>query len=576
MMPGQMMPTTGIEQLGNFQDSMNSRSGLDRLRAMQTLGLMSLANDTYMEESLDQPQQPMMNPEQPMMQQGLSGLPQVQAGFGGFLKNVFKAVTRPIKAVVKGVSKFAKSKIGKMIVPAALAFAAPWAMGLSFSASPFLYSAAAGLGSGLGSLVSGAKPGDALKSALIGGLATYAGGSLFNKFGGAGSKAATGASKLTTASGAPVYGSNVVTGAAKAAGTGGAQTFGSFGTMGTGAGTVGSQAANVATAIPSALTGSPLAVQAAQQAAVDSALTNVGLTGTAPTGPFSSTAFTGGGSAVAPSAAVQPGAQSIFSGDTSAQAFKNLPKQLVQYGKEALTKPETYGALARDMAPSPFDQPALSPEQELEDYGFTRTPNSLGLQEAYYVNPDTGQEMSITDAMAYMRSKSQGITGAQRRDQATQVGGFGNLAPQLKYRPTGLATSSPFINKDGGAVIPQQDGSEILRSSGGLMGYAYGGQLPEFSGQVPGEGHGMEDNVSFPITERQGGGEVQIAEGRLSPDEYVVDANTMSLLGNGSSDAGAKIMDETIRDVRMAATGQKEQQKQINGLQALSRMKRNI
>ena len=560
MMPGQMMPTTGIEQLGNFQDSMNSRSGLDRLRAMQTLGLMSLANDTYMEESLDQPQQP-------MMQQGLSGLPQVEAGFGGFLRNIVKAVTRPIKAVAKGVSKFAKSKIGKMIVPAALAFAAPWAMGLSFSASPFLYSAAAGLGSGLGSLVSGAKPGDALKSALIGGLATYAGGSLFNKFGGAGSKAATGASKLTTASGAPVYGSNVVTGAAKAAGTGGAQTFGSFGTMGTGAGTVGSQAANVATVLPSAATGSPLAVQAAQQAAVDSALTNVGLTGTAPTGPFSSTTFTGGGSAVAPSAAVQPGAQSIFSGDTSAQAFKNLPKQLVQYGKEALTKPETYGAIARDMAPSPFDQPALSPEQELEGYGFTRTPNSLGLQEAYYVNPDTGQEMSITDAVAYMRSKSQGITGAQRRDQATQVGGFGNLAPQLKYR---------LSNKDGGAVIPQQDGSEILRSSGGLMGYAYGGQLPEFSGQVPGEGHGMEDNVSFPITERQGGGEVQIAEGRLSPDEYVVDANTMSLLGNGSSDAGAKIMDETIRDVRMAATGQKEQQKQINGLQALSRMKRNI
>ena len=224
MMPGQMIPTTGIEQLGNFQDSMNSRSGLDRLRAMQTLGLMSLANDTYMEESLDQPQQPMMNPEQPMMQQGLSGLPQVQAGFGGFLKNVFKAVTRPIKAVVKGVSKFAKSKIGKMIVPAALAFAAPWAMGLSFSASPFLYSAAAGLGSGLGSLVSGAKPGDALKSALIGGLATYAGGSLFNKFGGAGSTV-----KPMTGASTGVYGQNVVTGAAKAAGTTGGQTFGSFG-----------------------------------------------------------------------------------------------------------------------------------------------------------------------------------------------------------------------------------------------------------------------------------------------------------------------------------------------------------
>ena len=535
---------TGVESLQGFQDNMNSTSGLERLRAMQTLGLMSLANDTYMEESLEQPTQPMMN-------QGLSGLPVVQAGFGGFLKNVFKAVTRPIKAIAKGVSKFAKSKIGKMVVPAALAFAAPWAMGLSFSASPFLYSAAAGLGSGLGSLVSGAKPGDALKSALIGGLATYAGGSLFNKFGGAGSTV-----KPMTGASTKVFGQNVATGAAKAAGTGGAQTFGSFGTMGTGAGTVGSQAANVATAIPSALTGSPLAVQAAQQAAVDSALTNVGLTGTVPTAPFSSTAFTGGGSAIAPTAAVQPGAQSIFSGDTSMQAFKNLPKQLVQYGKEALTKPETYGAIARDLAPSPFDQPALSPEQELEDYGFTRSPNSLGLQEAYYVNPDTGQEMSIADAVAYMRSRSQGVTGAQRRDQATQMGGFGNLAPQIKYRLT---------NKDGGS---------ILRSSGGLMGYAYGGQLPEFSGQVPGEGHGMEDNISFPISEENSN--IQLAEGRLSPDEYVVDANTMSLLGNGSSDAGAKIMDQTVKDIRMAATGQKEQQKEINGLQALSRMKRNI
>ena len=166
---------TGIESLQGFQDNMNSKSGLERLRAMQTLGLMSLANDTYMSEQ-----------QQPTPPTGIQSLPQVQAGFGGFLKNVFKAVTRIPKAIAKGVSGFAKSSLGKMIVPAALAFAAPWAMGLSFSSSPFLYSAMAGLGSGVGSLVTGAKPGQALKSALIGGLATYAGGHLFSKLGGAG------------------------------------------------------------------------------------------------------------------------------------------------------------------------------------------------------------------------------------------------------------------------------------------------------------------------------------------------------------------------------------------------------
>ena len=50
----------------------------------------------------------------------------------------------------------------------------------------------------------------------------------------------------------------------------------------------------------------------------------------------------------------------------------------------------------------------------------------------------------------------------------------------------------------------------------------------------------------------------------------------MSLLGNGNPDAGAKIMDQTVKDVRMAATGQTEQQKEIDGLEALNRMRRSI
>jgi hypothetical protein len=831
---------TGIESLQGFQDNMNSKSGLERLRAMQTLGLMSLANDTYMSEQ-----------QQPTPPTGIQSLPQVQAGFGGFLKNVFKAVTRIPKAIAKGVSGFAKSSLGKMIVPAALAFAAPWAMGLSFSSSPFLYSAMAGLGSGVGSLVTGAKPGQALKSALMGGLATYAGGHLFSKLGGAGATtgklASEGTSNLvrtglgsvpTTAGGSASLGSLGQFGAPAS------QSFGAFGT-GPAAQAIAqqtAQAASTANPLLSAMGGSQLTQEGARQFAIQEAITKAGIPSStisqAGQPAFSGIQFTGGGSAVAPLASVQPGAQSIFSGDTSMEALKNLPRQAFN----RLTKtPEGWGTIARDMVPS-ADETTI---KELEDYGFTESPSSFGTQEAYYVNPDTGQDMSIPDAVAYMRGRSQGITGSQRLDQATQQGGYGYLAPQLKYRkyggavgtggligltddgmqifdnsqegalnrathggilegynytpstggtaiatgklttgdnhstfpggeqynpPTGDQDSSygvrlpkdaiegtalynldpvqqrsgiynahdvrdsgmslirpadapvtiiqeqtqtphrdpytgkipydlwhePVVNdfgqgydlKDmdyftanalalkegatrfkynneyarvdpgllsnydysnlgtkpysyvdnlainqpdvafnkihsgiaadpnsqaakraqglypglyggwsdtpgagntpyptkptahyvggGYGVSPYKGGGQILHSSGGLMGYAYGGQLPEFSGQVPGDGHGMEDNISFPITERQGGGDVQIAEGRLSPDEYVVDANTMSLLGNGSSDAGAKIMDQTVKDIRMAATGQKEQQKEINGLQALSRMKRNI
>ena len=146
--------------------------------------------------------------------------------------------------------------------------------------------------------------------------------------------------------------------------------------------------------------------------------------------------------------------------------------------------------------------------------------------------------------MNYMTQQTAPFTGSERLAQA-ETSGFGSLVPQLR-----------------------------LSKNGGLIGMAYGGQMPEFSGMVQADGGGMEDNVYMPIVDKQRG--EQVATLAVSPKEYVVDANTMSLLGNGNPDEGAKIMDETIKDVRMAATGQKQQQKEINGLASLDRMRRSI
>lgn len=103
--------------------------------------------------------------------------------------------------------------------------------------------------------------------------------------------------------------------------------------------------------------------------------------------------------------------------------------------------------------------------------------------------------------------------------------------------------------------------------SGGLVAMAAGGR---FSGQVPGRGHGMEDNVYMPIVERQEGS--QVGTLAVSPDEYVVDAHTMSALGNGSADAGAEVMDNVVEGVREKAYGTDKQPNQINGLAALRPM----
>lgn len=75
-----------------------------------------------------------------------------------------------------------------------------------------------------------------------------------------------------------------------------------------------------------------------------------------------------------------------------------------------------------------------------------------------------------------------------------------------------------------------------------------------------GSGDGMSDDLMFEV---KGGGEIDKAA--LSEDEYIIDAYTVSALGNGSSDAGAKILDEFREEIRRKAYGKKKQPNQIDG-----------
>ena len=110
----------------------------------------------------------------------------------------------------------------------------------------------------------------------------------------------------------------------------------------------------------------------------------------------------------------------------------------------------------------------------------------------------------------------------------------------------------------------------IAMQSGGLISMAEGGDIKvaeggEFSGRVPGDGHGMEDNVYMPIKE----GKEQVATLAVSPSEYVVDSYTMAALGNGNTDEGADVMDEAVKQIRKKAYGSEKQPNEINGLAAL-------
>jgi hypothetical protein len=66
-------------------------------------------------------------------------------------------------------------------------------------------------------------------------------------------------------------------------------------------------------------------------------------------------------------------------------------------------------------------------------------------------------------------------------------------------------------------------------------------------GMIEGEGGGMDDLVPGMIGNQQ-----QVA---VSPGEYIVPADVVSGLGDGSSDAGADKLDAMMDDVRVAKTG---------------------
>ena len=149
--------------------------------------------------------------------------------------------------------------------------------------------------------------------------------------------------------------------------------------------------------------------------------------------------------------------------------------------------------------------------------------------------------------------------------QPTNIGeklGIGSEIPSEVPLPMEEPTYRDVI----GEMEPSRFGPEVdiqlEAARGGLIELAVGGK---FSGRVPGDGHGMEDNVYMPINEDN----KKVGTLAVSPKEYVWPADAVSLLGNGNADEGADILDETVKNVRREATGNDKQPKEIDGLASL-------
>lgn len=135
-----------------------------------------------------------------------------------------------------------------------------------------------------------------------------------------------------------------------------------------------------------------------------------------------------------------------------------------------------------------------------------------------------------------------------------------NIAEYLQYEQDRRAGRSNYAV---GGSVDDESGMDEARGlsqgnmtngfmGGGISRYAQGGQ-PRF---LSGGGDGMSDSIPASINGKQ--------EARLADGEFVIPADVVSHLGNGSSKAGAKRLYSMMDKVRSARTGTKKQGKQIN------------
>jgi hypothetical protein len=145
--------------------------------------------------------------------------------------------------------------------------------------------------------------------------------------------------------------------------------------------------------------------------------------------------------------------------------------------------------------------------------------------------------------------------------------GYDPRRPNPYYRPTGLGYAAGGMidpmqqmpngglaalqgMRDGYGASQTMDGNIPQMAGGGeIGGYSDGGRM------LKGPGDGMSDSIPGVIGNKQ--------PARLADGEFVIPADVVSHLGNGSTDAGAKRLYSMMDQVRKARTGTKKQGKQI-------------
>lgn len=206
-----------------------------------------------------------------------------------------------------------------------------------------------------------------------------------------------------------------------------------------------------------------------------------------------------------------------------------------------------------------YEQPEIAEQAEGQTDEAYNT-YVAGLHEQARENQQNALNALVEGAQTRADTQKWGLAAANRANPYRQTLPTPNYNPTVQRNVTTLPT--PTAHKSiydvldrlvtssqatpYGTTTTVSDTEDVIGAAGGgLMGMYLGGRTD-----------GMADQIPARIDGRQ--------EARLSDGEYVVPADVVSHLGNGNSDAGAKVLKDMMGRVRQARTGTPKQGKEIN------------
>lgn len=221
---------------------------------------------------------------------------------------------------------------------------------------------------------------------------------------------------------------------------------------------------------------------------------------------------------------------------------------------------ENLGAMARGPASLPAIAPpqaAVTPPAAVDPYEIDGMVGSRSPGMETYARPTFGEALA-------KQFPSAGSKVAAGLGALNTVGAFdqpGLKLPVTTSAPSTARLSGPvkrpydpnapegYYFTDRGIIQPAYAGGGGVQGEAGIASFKKGQFLD-------GPGDGMSDSIPATIGDKQ--------PARLADGEFVVPADVVSHLGNGSTKAGAKRLYQMMDKVRVARTGTKKQGKQIN------------